>query len=261
MPATSVPSNIIASGEVSSAPSVEVVKIITTEVSPASTQESAPPPGLFKVEEKPLEEGSSYKGVPWGCDFIQFKQMKNFSGILSEISAAFLSTSDDNDLALILGAPLSAKGADGGQRVLFEFVPQRFASAYYPPEDVYYIFYNGKFAMVFSRLIESNYDLYRDNLYKKYRKSGNVSFKFQPTTSKKCYLEAIKFEKGKTYAFLIKSRIDEKKKSSLSVKLLFASSDIFAQIQRDISSNVEQGIHSQNIKAKESLEIDLNKIE
>jgi hypothetical protein len=211
--------------------------------------------------EKPLEEGDSYKGVPWGADFRKFKEIKKNANDLIDYSAAFVSTTDDIDIALILGTPLSKKVGEGGQRVLFEYVPQRFASVYYEPDDVYYIFYDGKYVMAFSRIIEANFDLYRDNLYKKYKKSGGFSKQFVPAANKKYNLDVIRFTKGKTNAFIIRSKLVDKKKTITSAKLLFVAEDFFKIIEEEIRSQIESGLEINTVKAKQALEKDLNKIE
>ena len=167
-------------------PSGEAAPKPTPEASSPATIESlsAPPPGIIptaetpKIEMKPLEEGASYKGVTWGSDFSQFKKIKSFSGNLGSPSGAFVNSACDNDIALILDVPLSGKGKKGEQRVMFEYVPQKFYSVYIEPDDINYIFYDGKFCMAFSKLMASNFDLYRDNFYKKYQKK-NISQGFK----------------------------------------------------------------------------------
>jgi len=263
------------SAEALAAPSAEAVRLITPEVSasPESSvlaskeSSSTPPPGIIPPAEippaeiKPPEEGASYKGVPWGCDFKKFKEIKGFSGSLDSFSAAFVNSADDNDIALLLGAPVSGKGAKGEQRIMFEYVPQKFASAYFEPEDVFYIFYDGKFAMVFSRIGANNFDLYRDNFYKKYEKTGTVARQFMPAANKKYKLNAIKFEKGKTNAFLIKGEVQEKERTAVSAKMIFVFDELFNTIQKEIQEKMSGEKQSKGEKAQQELERDLKKIE
>lgn len=253
--------------------SVEALAVPSGEAAPQSSPEasslaskeslSTPPPGIVPtaespiIEIKPLEEGASYKGVPWGADFSQFKQIKGFSGSLGSPSAAFVNSSCDNDIALLLDVPLSGKGKKGEQRVMFEYVPQKFSSVYIEPDDINYIFYDAKFCMAFSKLMESNFDLYRDNFYKKYQKTGSITRVYNPSATKKYRVDAIAFEKGKTRAFLIKSQTTEGKKTTASARMLLVSKDLFDNIQKEIEDKAAGEKQSKGI----DLEKDLNKIE
>lgn len=241
----------LGSAEAPAAPSGEAVRAATTETA-ASPEVSAPAPASTEISTP--EEGASYKGLPWGSDFNKFKAIKGFRGDLGPFSAAFMGTADDNDIALLLGTPAT-------DRVMFEYVPQKFASVYFEPDDLYYIFYDGKFAMAFSRIMAENFDLYRDNLYKKYKKTGGISQKYQSAGGKKYKLDAIRFERGKTDAFLIKSTVEEKKKTAVSAKLVFVFDDLFSAIQNEIKDKAAKEKKSKSEKARQGLEIDLKKIE
>lgn len=257
--------------EVSASPesSVSPEAAVSPEASAPSPKEdtSVPPPGLIpspkseKATEKPLEEGTSYKGVAWGAEFSKFKEIKGFSGNLGQCSAAFVGSADDNDIALLLGIPASIKSSRGEQRIMFEFAPQKFASIYFAPDDVYYIFYDGKLAMVFSRVIDSNFATYRDNFYKKYKRTGGISALFDPSADKKYKLEAIIFEKGETKAYLIRTQSIEKKKSVSSAKILFVSKDIFNSIRNEIKEKIINEKQSKGEIQPKDLEKDLKKIE
>ena len=238
------------SAEALAVPSAEVS--ISPESSvPASKESASTPPG----------EGVRYKGIPWGADFNKFKEIKNFSGNLDAPSAAFVSSSDDNDIALLLGVPVSDKGKTREQRIMFEYVPREFASVYFEPDDVYYIFNKGKFAMAFSRIAVSNFDLYRDDFYKKYQKTGTVAKQYAPSAKKTYQLEATVFKKGKTTAFLIKSQLGDKKNKSVSAKLVFVGDDLYAAIQNEIKANLAGGKQLKKEKTKQEMEKDLKKIE
>jgi hypothetical protein len=241
--------------------SLESTPLSTPEITSVATPETASPETITIKQESPPEEGAGYKDVPWGASFEEFKKIKDYTGNLVEISAAFIGTSEDNDIALLLGTPLSEKGNRGEQRVMFEYVPQKFSSAYVPSDDVYYIFYSGKFALAFTRISEANFDIYRDHMYKKYKKTGSFSKQFMPSPTKRCTLVAIKFEKGKTFAFLIKKETYEKKSTVTAAKLVFAYNDLFRAIQQEIKANIGGESQMQSPKAKESLEKDLQKIE
>lgn len=236
------------SGEASA--SGEATRLISGE-----TTKAAIPPA------KPPEEGSGYKGVPWGADLNKFMEVKNVFAEQGELSAAFISTEDDNDIALIIGTPISEKKSGKAQRVMFEKVPQKFSAVYLEPEDVYYIFYDGSFAMAFSKIDETNIDFYRDHLYKKYQKSADFSVAFVPAPNKKYKLDAIKFKKGKTDAFLIKRTVTEKKKAAISAALLFVSDQLLSDIQQEIKGIKPKGLEPKTEKAKQALEKDLKKIE
>lgn len=207
------------------------------------------------------EEGASYKGIPWGADFSTFKTIKNFPGNLAPLSAAFIGSLDDNDVALLLGVPVSDKEISGGQRVMFEFVPRKFASVFYEPDDTYYIFYNGKFALTLSKINAKNFDLYRDTFYKKYRKLLDYSKKFEPAKKNYYTLQAAIFTKGKTDAFLVKSEFSRGQKVFASAKLVFASTDLLSAIRKEIDEKMAAEKLSTGEKDKQDLQKDLNKIE
>ncbi|MFA6549089.1 MAG: hypothetical protein WCT39_04075, partial [Candidatus Margulisiibacteriota bacterium] len=236
------------SSEITASSSTEI-KTATTEVSTA------------EIAAAGTVEGASYKGIPWGADYNTFKTIKNFAGDLGPLSAAFISTTDDNVIALLLGVPISEKDANGGQRVMFEYVPRKFASVYLEPDDTYYIFYNGKFAMTFSKINENNFELYRDTFYKKYTKIDNFSHRYELATNKSYVLHAAIFEKGKTTAFLIKGQVEQGKKTFVSAKILFADKGLLSVIRKDIE---DKGIEM-NLPGGEKntidLQKDLNKIE
>ena len=259
---------IVSTPEATNATTVETTPITiieTVETTAAPTAETTPiiSPIMIPTPEsqKILEEGTSYKGVPWGCDFFKFKEIKGYPGSLGLQSAGFVNSFDDNDIALLLGAPVSEKSVKGERRIMFEFIPQKFASVYLEPDDVYYIFYNGKFAMAFSGIIVNNFDLYRDNFYKKYRKTGTFSKLFELAPKKNYKLEAIKFQKGKTVAFLMKSETEQKKNITSSAKVIFVSEDLFAAIRQEVKDKLAAENQTKNIKARQGLEKDLKKIE
>jgi hypothetical protein len=144
---------------------------------------------------------------------------------------------------------------------MFELVPQKFASVYFEPDDVFYIFYDGKFAMAFSTIMEKNIDLYRDNFYKKYKRIGNFSKAYALSAAKKYKVEAIKFEKGRTWAFLVRSTTEDKAQKLSSAKVLFAYSNIFSAIQEEIKTKAAVEKVLNKAKDEQSLEKDLKKIE
>jgi len=218
------------------------------------TAETIPP-------SQPPAEGSSYNGVPWGADFDTFKTVKGFAGNLGPQSAALVGSSDDNDIALLMGVPVAEKDQNGEQRIMFEYLPQKFATVYYEPDDTYYIFYNGKFALTFAYINSSNFDLYRDTFYKKYAKTGDFSKKYLLGAKRSAQLQAGIFEKGKTQAFLIKSELTNKKEISTTAKLVFAYRDLFAAIRQEITGKMAADKLSGSEKNKQQLEKDLNKIE
>ncbi|MDD4178967.1 MAG: hypothetical protein PHH14_02845 [Candidatus Margulisbacteria bacterium] len=241
--------------ESTASPSAEVpASLEVTFVSEEATANTA-------TTEPPAEEGTSYKGVAWGSDFSVFKASKNFGGNLGPFSAAFIGTTDDNDIALLLGAPLSAKDANGEQRVRFEFVPRKFASVYFEPDDTHYIFYNGQFAMTFSRINDNNFPLYRDTFYKKYKQIGSFAKKYAPAEKKTYLLQSGIFEKGKTNAFLVKSQLTSGKMAYSSAKLVFASGDLLNIIRKEIEDKIAAEKLTSGEKEKHELQIDLNKIE
>jgi len=239
--------------------SIEAVKPVSLEVIAAPSGEAVRPatPEVIASPEAPTEEGASYKGVPWGVDFSHFKQIKGFAGSLGSSSAAFVNSSYDNDIALLLDVPISGKEEKGGQRIMFEYVPQKFSSVYFEPDDINYIFYDGKFCMAFSKLMGSNFDLYRDNFYKKYQKTGSITKFYEPASKRKYRIDAIIFEKGKTKAFLIKSQATEKDKTTASVKMFLVFDELFNNIRKEIKDKVASKKQSKGV----NLEKDLNKIE
>jgi hypothetical protein len=250
-----------ASAETVFLPSMEAPAVATVEVTAPSSRESISATTEASTAEPTAaapEEGTSYKGVPWGADFSTFKTIKSFAGNLGLFSAAFIGSSDDKDIALLLGVPV---GSNGSQRVMFEYVPRKFASVYLESDDTYYIFYNGKFAMTFSKINESNFDLYRDTFYKKYQKSGSLAKRYAPSAKQSYLLQAGIFNKGKTEAFLIKSQLSMDKKTFVSTKLVFASSEMLAAIRKEIEDKLAADNLSIGEKEVKELEKDLNKIE
>jgi hypothetical protein len=227
---------------------------LTSTETRSVTAETVPAP-------QPLAEGSAYKGVPWGADFNTFKTIKGYAGNLGPQSAVMIGSSDDNDIALLLGVPVSGKEANGGQRVRFEYMPQKFAAAYFEPDDTYYIFYNGKFALTFSYINSSNFDLYRDTFYKKYEKTGDLSNKYELGAKRYYQLQAGIFAKGSTEAFLIKSQLTNKKETLMTAKLVFAYNDLFNAIRKEITDKLAADKLSGSEKTKHQLEKDLNKIQ
>ncbi len=242
--------------------SAESVPAVTAETTPAASPETvSATTEVATTEAAGSEEGSNYKGVPWGADFNTFKTLKGFAGSLGPFSAAFVSSADDNDIALLLGVLVSDKESAGNQRVMFELVPRKFASAYFEPDDTYYIFYNGQFALTFSKINENNFDLYRDTFYKKYKKIDSFAKRYEPAAKKTYLLQASIFEKGKTNAFLIKSQVDSGKTSWVSAKLIFASSDLLGIIRKEIEDKIAAENVSSGEREKQELGKDLNKIE
>jgi hypothetical protein len=206
-------------------------------------------------------EGIDYKDVPWGADFNAFKKIKNYPGNLSPDSAGFVSSSDDIIISMMLDVPVEATGKKSDKRIMFEAVPQKFSSVYYSPEDINYVFYEGKFALAYSTIIEKSFDLYRDGLYKKYNKIGSFSKQISTLGNKKYKVEGIKFEKGKTSVYLMRCSIKEKKKASVSANLLFVYSDLFNVIKQEISAKGNQAQQSIRAKNKQAIEKDLQKID
>jgi hypothetical protein len=248
----------------SAAPSTEAIPAVTVEATPLpSTEVSAATTEVSTAEPAAAgtEEGASYKGIPWGADFNAFKAVKGFAGNLGPLSAAFVGTADDNDIAMLLGVPVSDKGSNGGQRVLFEYMPRKFASVCFEPDDTHYIFYNGKFAMTFSKINSENFDLYRDTFYKKYKKSGSFAKRYEPTAKQSYLLQASIFEKGRTSAFLIKTQLTVGKKSFISTKLIFAFNGSLETIRKEIDDKLAAEQLSSGEKEIKQLEKDLNKIE
>lgn len=268
---SSIETSSLPSAETSSArsPSSETSAAKTAEATASSSAETrSATTEAATVEAPPVttatatpEEGSSYKGIPWGADFNAFKAIKGFAGSLAPLSAAFVGTADDNDIAMLLGVPVSGKDANGEQRVMFEYVPRKFASVYYEPDDTYYIFYNGKFAMTFSNIDGKNFDLYRDTFYKKYKKTGNFTSKYELGQKKSRLLQSSIFEKGKTSAFLVKDQLNIGKKGFVSTKLIFASSELLVAVRKEIEDKLAAEKLSGGEKDKQQLEKDLNKIE
>jgi len=211
--------------------------------------------------EQPLEEGASYKGVPWGSDFNRFKEIKKYSGLLGSPSAAFINSTEDNNIALLLDVPISNKGKKNEQRVMFEFVPHQFTSVYYEPDDVYYIFYQGRLAMAYSRIAEKNFDIYRDNFYKKYTENESLAKQYAPSAKKSYRLDALTFSKGKTSAFLVRCQATENKKTSSSAKVLFVSTEFYDAICKEIKAKIADQKRPQSEKEQELLQKDLMKIE
>ncbi|MDD5593697.1 MAG: hypothetical protein PHG97_03005 [Candidatus Margulisbacteria bacterium] len=262
----------VVTGESTARPSIEVISLSSSETSAAKTAEATvsssaetrsatTEAATTEPTTVALEEGASYKGVLWGADFNAFKAIKGFAGSLAPLSAAFVGTADDNDIAMLLGVPVSGKDANGEQRVMFECVPRKFASVYHEPDDTYYIFYNGKFAMTFSNIDGKNFDLYRDTFYKKYKKSGSFTSKYELGQKKSRLLQSSIFEKGKTSAFLVKDQLNVGKKSFVSTKLVFASSELLVAVRKEIEDKLAAEKLSGGEKDKQQLEKDLNKIE
>jgi hypothetical protein len=244
----------VSSGEASAEVKVATSGEAGTMASGEAAKVAAPPP-------KPLEEGSGYKGVPWGADLNKFMEVKNVFAEQGELSAAFIGNEDDNDIALIIGTPISEKKSGKAQRVMFEKVPQKFSAVYLEPEDVNYIFYDGSFAMAFSKIDVTNFDYYRDHMYKKYKKAADFSVQFIPAPNKKYKLDAIRFKKGEMDAFLMKRTITEKKKIAVSAALLFVNDQLLSDIQDEIKGKRPKGMEPITEKSKQALEKDLKKIE
>lgn len=242
--------------EATSSSTPEITGIKTVEATAAASAETRP-----AMAEVSTAEGASYKGSPWGVDFNAFKSAKNFVGYLSQPSAAFVGSADDNDIAMLLGVPVSAKDSNGEQRVMFEYVPRKFAFVYFEPDDTYYIFYDGKFAMAFSKINSKNFDLYRDTFYKKYKKDGGFSKKYELTAKKSSLLQASIFGKGKTVAFLIKQQLTDRKSVFISTKILFAADELLGAIRKEINDKLAAEKMTSGEKSKQELEKDLNKIE
>jgi hypothetical protein len=224
-----------------------------------STETKAIIPGIIVVA--PPVEGSSYKGVPWGADFSAFKTIKGYAGNLGPQSAVLIGGIDDNDIALLLGVPVAGKDANGSQRVMFEYMPQKFAAIYFEPDDTYFIFYNGKFAMTFAYINSVNFDLYRDTFYKKYSKTGDLSKKYELGAKRYYQLQSGIFAKGQTEAFLIKSQLTNKKETQTTAKLVFAYNDLFEAIRKEITEKLAADKLSGSEKSKQQLLKDLNKIQ
>ncbi|MFH2033675.1 MAG: hypothetical protein ABIJ26_03100 [Candidatus Margulisiibacteriota bacterium] len=237
-------------------PTAEKVVIPTPEAVTASPEASpvAPAP-------TPQQEGSTYKDVPWGADFNRFKEIKGFAGSPSLLSAEITGTADDNDIAILLGAPISEKDSSGTQRVMFEYVPRKFASVYYEPDDTYYVFYDGKFALTFSRINTENFDLYRDTFYKKYNKLDSFTARYELGPKKSALLQSAIFEKGQTQAFLIRSTITIDKKAYAAGKLIFADMMTLPFIRKEIEDKVAADTLGGHEKSRQQLEKDLLKIE
>ncbi|MBU0661679.1 hypothetical protein KKG22_05925, partial [Patescibacteria group bacterium] len=207
------------------------------------------------------EEGSSYKDVPWGANFETFKKIKGFAGSLAPFSGEITGSTDDNDIALLLGAPVSEKDAKGFQRVMFEYIPRKFASVFYEPDDTFYIFYDDKFAMTFSKINTENFDLYRDTFYKKYNKLDSFTARYEQGPKKSFLVQSAIFEKGRTQAFLIRSDSNIDKKTFTVGKLIFADKEMLAKIGAEIEEKIDADQLSGSEKSKQQLEKDLMKIE
>jgi hypothetical protein len=262
--ASSLPSSETSAVNTIEAATAEVTTALTPEVVAAPTVEaavSASGETVTATAEVPPAEGATYKGVPWGADFNDFKAAKGFAGNLGPLSAAFAGSADDKDIAMLLDVPVSAKDANGEQRVMFEYVPRKFAAVYFEPDDTHYIFYYGKFALAFSRINSKNFELYRDTFYKKYQKSGGFSKKYDLAAKKSVLLQAAIFEKGETMAYLIKNQLIDKKAVFLSTKLLFASKQLLGAIRKEIDDKLAADKMSGSEKSKQELEKDLQKIE
>ncbi len=112
-------------------------------------------PLVTEKDRKVEEKSGNYKGVPWGVEFENFKEIKHCSGNPQWKGKYFLDQQhvDDADLiALCLGAGITS--FMGLRGVDFSDIPEEFYSIYL--DDVYYIFYKNKFAMAFTDI--SSYD-------------------------------------------------------------------------------------------------------
>lgn len=190
------------SDEKSSNPKTESSNEIPPQATTAQPTNSSSTP-ITQVE----PEIKDYKGIPWGIDFDKFQEMKK-NVQKPAWKGCFFTKKDINDdidptIAICLGAPVNDMNIFGivARRVNFGFIPEKFYSVY--DEDIYYIFYDDKFAMAFTSI--SDYDGLKNKMAQSYIKSDTINEKYTTVADSIVNeVSAIKFKKANESLFLIK---------------------------------------------------------
>ncbi|MDP2277818.1 MAG: hypothetical protein Q8K51_06310, partial [Nitrospirota bacterium] len=192
-----------------------------------------------------------YKGVPWGTELNKFKRLKSYKGVDGTPTDEFLGGSHYVNLfiASILNIPIQM-GGYGYEEYDKTNVPKKFSMI--QKDDVFYIFYDRKLVMVFSKLSGvNNFEEYYNLLLEKYEKISTVDKHFSPSAIVKragmyatCDLYATLFKGGDTLVYLIKQKLNTsgmqmgslymQPSSKNYLEILYISNSKFQEIKKDI---------------------------
>lgn len=117
-----------------------------------------------------FSQSNGYKDVPWGASIDEFKKIKNYEGDLNNgiVGHAAMKTA----IAITFDTPIFS--AYGMSEVQMKYIPSGFSYKYIDSDSIYYIFFNGKFAMAISEVAAKNYSKYYDEISKKYKLTNTI---------------------------------------------------------------------------------------
>lgn len=158
----------------------------------------------FAQTKPQVEEIKDYNGIPWGIDFDKFQEIKKNVNKPTWKGKYFISEKGENRDALIaicLGAHV--KNDWIGLRLTdYSLFPENFFYVY--NEEIYYIFYDNKFAMVFTSI--SNYDDVYNKLSQTCSKGNTIADEYTNLKNVRTLIQmtATQFRKGNQSSYLIK---------------------------------------------------------
>lgn len=202
-----------------------------------------------------VEDIKDYNGVPWGMEFEKFKELKKYEGELKN------SNELDKRIAVVLGTPIYKDNIVPLPLLQDKFIPAKFYIANVSQDDVYYIFYDGKFVMAFSTVMAKNYDQYYETLSKKYAVVDRLSKEvtFPPRIKHPDKIEAIQFKGGNTRIYLIrKEETEEGWGTMIGVSVLYIPDNYFNSIRSEILRN--EKMSPEKHQEEESMKRDLDKL-
>jgi len=206
-------------------------------------------------------KGEGYNGIPWGTTLEDFETEKGITTGMSSNPDSHFGQEDDtygfgDEIAAITKVPFVTKlGVE--TTVQFENVPAEFIAVKVESEDLTYIFYKGKLAMVFSLLKAKNYTTYKNKLALKYPFIGNINKQVKYITGSSDSISVECFKRAGTRAFLMKTNMS----GLIKLGLLYFSDSKYVLITNDIAKNVN---HANAVKSKgenHETQKDLDKIQ
>ena len=209
----------------------------------------------------------AYNGVSWGLSYDDFAKVKSLkeqfnSDTTSEIIPR--NAQINTALSVLLGASARKVLSNyGDMEVSIGYFPSKFITVFIDSEDVYYIFYSGRFAMAFTRLVAKNYNEYLNALSNKYILVKSFTGEAPSPEQQPDKLMVDLFKKGKIIVFLVRIKRDDLSMgmSYTSLGALYIHKDYLDYISRDINNVNRQRVEQQEESIKKQTNDDLHKLQ
>ena len=194
-----------------------------------------------KNQGKAGDNKEGYKNIPWGAYYSVFKSVKSVNEDLGAPSNIIIRHNMFyNILPVIFDAPVETHNVFGRQQQEIDTnsIPSKFASVYVKNDDVNFVFFDNRFAIGYSEIIEENYDEYYNTLAKKYEVLKKWTFNVPSPEKDPDVVTAAMFSKSNTLVFLIRTQrtVTYMGASKPSACLIYMSKEFHKTITTEISA-------------------------